>query len=101
MNPQHPAVPARTFWIRITDDSMTTPENRSFEIGNDVLFDPDREPTPGRFVLAECGTGRHFGRLARTGDQWQLERLNPAYPPLTIAHLSDICGVATMSGHSV
>ena len=44
----------RSFSMELKDDSMTArpPEPESFKLGDVLVFDPDRSPSPGDFVLA-------------------------------------------------
>jgi hypothetical protein len=83
----------RTFSMPIVDDSMVAkPVDRdSFEVGGEVLFDPDKTPRPGDFVAAHVeGESaavfrKYRERHARIdGKAFDLVPLNSDYPTYII-----------------
>jgi len=89
-----PPLSERSFCIRNPDDSMRDMARRyqeSFGAGDWLIFDPDRKPEPGNYVLAEI-TGEDqpvFRRLGYRGKQngrplYDLIPLNSDYATQTI-----------------
>lgn len=82
--------------LRIVGDSMTNPAGSpSFPEGTIIIVDPDRDPTPGRFVVVrqnhddECT----FKQLVKDGARMYLKPLNPRYPILDMGADAVVCGV--------
>lgn len=74
------------FALRIDGDSMTSNIGDSFPHGCIVIFDPDRSPKAGDYVVAK-DTLRNmatFKKLTTDGSRWYLKPLNPAYPAIEI-----------------
>lgn len=71
------SVGQRSFALRIKGDSMEP----DFPEGMVVVFDPDLDPVPGDFVVAQNGDNEAtFKRLVKDGSDWFLQPCNPRYP---------------------
>lgn len=80
---------AEPFALMVLGDSME-PE---FLEGEIILIEPEGLATDGSFVLAQLDGEWIFRQLARQGDGWRLQALNPAYPGADIAGLDAVKGV--------
>lgn len=67
----------RSFALRVKGDSMEP----DFPDGMIVVFDPDLDPVPGDFVVAQNGDNEAtFKRLVKDGSDWFLQPSNQRYP---------------------
>ena len=94
MSLEHPAEldacsSAEPFALMVLGDSME-PE---FVEGEVILIEPEGLATDGSFVLAQLAGEWIFRQLARQGEGWRLQALNPAYPPTDISDLDAVKGV--------
>ena len=80
---------AEPFALMVLGDSME-PE---FVEGEVILIEPEGLATDGSFVLARLADEWIFRQLARQGEGWRLQALNPAYPPADISSLDAVKGV--------
>jgi SOS-response transcriptional repressor LexA len=80
---------AEPFALMVLGDSME-PE---FVEGEVILIEPEGLATDGSFVLARLAGEWIFRQLARQGEGWRLQALNPAYPPADISDLDAVKGV--------
>ena len=80
---------AEPFALMVLGDSMA-PE---FVEGEIILIEPEGLATDGSFVLAQLAGEWIFRQLARQGDGWRLQALNPAYPAADIPGLEAVKGV--------
>jgi SOS-response transcriptional repressor LexA len=80
---------AEPFALMVLGDSME-PE---FVEGEVILIEPEGLATDGSFVLARLAGEWIFRQLARQGEGWRLQALNPAYPAADIAGLDAVKGV--------
>ena len=77
----------KAFGLRLDNNSMESRESvRSFSAGDITIFDPELQPEPGDFVLAEeldaKGNAKAllFRKFRPTGKGFTLVALNPDYP---------------------
>jgi len=99
------------FALHIADDSMVSKDNKreSFEIGDEVIFDPSQSVSPGDFVLVyvrklDQSLFRQLRLAAIHADgteEAQLVPLNPNWPIITISRDIDGHIVAKMIRHSI
>ncbi len=80
---------AEPFALMVLGDSME-PE---FVEGEVILIEPEGLATDGSYVLAQLGGEWIFRQLAKQGEGWRLQALNPAYPPADIPDLGAVKGV--------
>ena len=80
---------AEPFALMVLGDSME-PE---FVEGEVILIEPEGLATDGSFVLAQLAGEWTFRQLARHGEGWRLQALNPAYPAADIPDLAAVKGV--------
>lgn len=80
---------AEPFALMVLGDSME-PE---FAEGEIILIEPEGLATDGSFVLAQLAGEWIFRQLARQGEGWRLQALNPAYPAADIPGLEAVKGV--------
>ena len=80
---------AESFALMVLGDSMA-PE---FREGDVIVIEPEGLATDGAFVLARHAGEWTFRQLATAGDGWELRPLNPRYPTVALANLSDVRGV--------
>ena len=80
---------AEPFALMVLGDSME-PE---FIEGEVILIEPEGLATDGSFVLARLAGEWVFRQLARHGEGWRLQALNPAYPAADIPDLDAVKGV--------
>lgn len=80
---------AEAFALMVLGDSMS-PE---FVEGEIIVIEPEGLAADGSFVLAQFDGEWIFRQLARNGTEWLLRPLNPAYPTLALADLSQVKGV--------
>lgn len=80
---------AEPFALMVLGDSMA-PE---FVEGEIILVEPEGLATDGSFVLAQLEGEWIFRQLAKQGDAWRLQALNPAYPATEIPDLAAVKGV--------
>lgn len=80
---------AEPFALMVLGDSME-PE---FVEGEIILIEPEGLATDGSFVLAQLEGEWIFRQLARLGEGWRLQALNPAYPVADISGLDVVKGV--------
>ncbi|MCF8177663.1 MAG: S24 family peptidase [Sulfuritalea sp.] len=80
---------AEPFALMVLGDSME-PE---FLEGEIILIEPEGLATDGSFVLAQVAGEWTFRQLARNGEGWRLQALNPAYPVADIPGLDAVKGV--------
>lgn len=79
--------------LMVLGDSML-PE---FNDGEIIVVEPDGLSKNGSFVIAEDEAGEPiFRQLRQTATGWQLQALNPAYPPIPLRSLSAVKGVVLM-----
>ncbi|MGD8109355.1 LexA family protein [Vibrio sp. TRT 17S01] len=88
---------ARTFALRVVGDSMTAPYGKSYPEGTIIYVDPEKEPLPGKRVIARTDQGHTFKELAinEFGEQY-LKALNPHHQPI-FGEGIEICGVVVGS----
>lgn len=75
-----------SFALRVDGDSMTSSNGISFPHGCVVVFDPERSPKAGDYVVAK-DTLRNmatFKKLTTDGSRWYLKPVNSAYPVIEI-----------------
>lgn len=77
------------FALMVLGDSME-PE---FVDGDIIVIEPDGMAQDGSYVLAQHGGEWTFRQLAKVGEGWQLQALNPAYPAAAIPDLACIKGI--------
>ena len=85
-----------SFALRIVGDSMTNPgASPSFPEGTIIIVDPEREASPGRYVVVrqKSDTECTFKQLVRDAGKHYLKPLNPRYPLLEMLPDAVICGV--------
>ena len=80
---------AEPFALMVLGNSME-PE---FVEGEVILIEPEGLATDGSFVLAQLAGEWIFRQLARQGEGWKLQALNPAYPATDIPDLGSVKGV--------
>lgn len=88
----------RTYALRVRGESMRNPGAKpSFEDGDVIFVDPDREATHKSLVITKLDQSNEvtFKRLLIDGANWYLEALNPAWPNRIIPVHTDahVCGV--------
>ena len=74
------------FWLRITNDSMTSPSGKSFPEGMLVLVNPDAEVMPGNYVVAKLidSDKATFKQYVEDASGKYLKPLNPSYRMIPI-----------------
>ena len=77
------------FALMVLGDSML-PE---FAEGEVIVIDPEGLAEDGSFVLAMQAEQWIFRQLKRSGRDWVLHPLNPAYPDVAIADLAAVRGL--------
>ena len=90
------SVGKHSFALRIVGDSMTNPGGApSFPEGTIIIVDPEREASPGRYVVVrqKSDTECTFKQLVRDAGKHYLKPLNPRYPLLEMLPDAVICGV--------
>ena len=90
------SVGKHSFALRIVGDSMTNPgASPSFPEGTIIIVDPEREASPGRYVVVrqKSDTECTFKQLVRDAGKHYLKPLNPRYPLLEMLPDAVICGV--------
>jgi SOS-response transcriptional repressor LexA len=72
------------FKLEVRDDSMSTNDAGSLEIGDFAIFDPERAPTAGKSVLLADADGNLYIRqyAPRTPTHWAGVARNSAYQHL-------------------
>lgn len=73
----------RCFALRVRGESMYDPHGRrSFQDGDIVYVDPDRQPENGTLVIAKLTDSQEatFKRLVIEGEKRYLQALNPSWP---------------------
>jgi len=80
---------AESFALMVLGDSMM-PE---FVEGDIIIVEPEGLATDGSYVMAWLDEEWIFRQLARSGEGWKLQPLNPKYPSASIPDLSVIKGV--------
>lgn len=89
-------VSKHAFALRIVGDSMTNPGGApSFPEGTIVILDPERNASPGKFVVVrqKSDTECTFKQLVRDAGKHYLKPLNPRYPLLEMLPDAVVCGV--------
>ncbi|WP_249213395.1 LexA family transcriptional regulator [Tatumella sp. JGM118] len=73
------------FWLRIEDESMTSPSGVSIPEGTYVLFDTGREARNGNLVAIRISddTAVTFKKLILDGRKKYLKALNPIWPSIS------------------
>lgn len=84
-----PCAGAEPFALLVLGDSMA-PE---FVEGDVIVVEPEGLATDGSFVVARAQGEWLLRRLVRNGGGWSLHALDPRYPVIGLAHLSDVRGV--------
>ncbi len=90
------SVGKHSFALRIVGDSMTNPGGApSFPEGTIIIVDPEREASPGRYVVVRQNSDTEctFKQLVRDAGKHYLKPLNPRYPLLEMLPDAVICGV--------
>lgn len=96
----------RTFALRVRGESMYNPHKKpSFEEGDLIFVDPERQPINGSLVVARLENENEatFKKLIIDGDKKYLSALNPAWPE-PIIHFDShakICGVVIFKGEII
>lgn len=74
------------FWLRVKNDSMTSPSGKSFPEGMLILVSPDREVMPGSFVVAKLENSNKatFKQYIHDGSGHYLKPLNTGYRMIEI-----------------
>lgn len=77
------------FALKVSGSSMTSPDPDapySFPEGTVLIVDPDRQVSPGDFVIAKDVDTQQatFKRLAYDGGRWYLRPLNPQFKTVEI-----------------
>lgn len=80
---------SESFALMVLGDSME-PE---FAQGEIIIIEPDGAVADGSYVLAWHDDEWLFRQLVRSGESWALAALNPAYPRIELADLSEVKGV--------
>jgi DNA polymerase V len=80
---------AEAFALMVLGDSML-PE---FAEGEIVIIEPEGLARDGAYVLAFHRDEWIFRQLRQVGEAWLLSPLNPDYPEIVIADLSEVRGV--------
>lgn len=88
----------RTFALKIKGFSMSNPGGKpSFEEGDIIFVDPDREPTHRSLVIVRLDDQNEatFKRLIIDGESKYLEALNPSWPDriIKVNGNATYCGV--------
>lgn len=96
----------RTFVLRVRGESMFNPYGRpSFQEGDLIFVDPDREPTNGSLVVVRLDDSKEamFKKLVIEGDKCYLRALNPAWPEpiIPIDEDATICGTVIFKGEKL
>jgi SOS-response transcriptional repressor LexA len=97
---------ARTFVLRVRGESMWNPHGRpSFQDGDLIFVDPDRDPVHGSMVVVRLDDEREatFKQLVVEGSRRYLRAANPSWPDkiLQIDGDATICGVVIFKGERV
>lgn len=96
----------KTFALRVRGESMYNPHKKpSFEEGDLIFVDPERQPINGSLVVARLENENEatFKKLIIDGDKKYLSALNPAWPE-PIIHINSkakICGVVIFKGEII
>ena len=80
---------SESFALLVLGDSMV-PE---FAEGDVIVIEPDGLATDGSYVLARHDGEWIFRQLVASGTGWRLHPLNPTYPAIDMADLSEVRGV--------
>lgn len=80
---------AESFALMVLGDSME-PE---FVEGDIIIVEPGGLVVDGSYVMAWLNDEWIFRQIAKEGEGWKLQPLNPKYPSAALADLSDIKGV--------
>jgi DNA polymerase V len=80
---------AEAFALMVLGDSME-PE---FKEGEVIVVEPEGVAEDGSYVIAYVDNDWIFRQLARDGEGWRLQPLNPAYPSQTLPDLGAVRGV--------
>jgi SOS-response transcriptional repressor LexA len=85
---RHVKQSASLFGLRITGDSMTDMLGKGFPEGSEVVFDTQRSPKVGDYVVAMDSTTHTatFKQLMSDGARWWLKPLNPQHSIIPIEH---------------
>jgi SOS-response transcriptional repressor LexA len=85
---RHVKQSASLFGLRITGDSMTDMLGKGFPEGSEVVFDTQRSPKVGDYVVAMDNTTHTatFKQLMSDGARWWLKPLNPQHSIIPIEH---------------
>lgn len=86
---------ARTFALRVVNDSMTSPYpgQRSYPDGMIIYVDPDKEVTNGARVVARANGDYTFKSYIEDAGRKYLKPINPTYEKIDITDDVHICGV--------
>lgn len=74
------------FWLRVKNDSMTSPSGKSFPEGMLILVHPGLEVMPGQFTVAKLDSSNKatFKKFIQDASGHYLKPLNPSYRMIPI-----------------
>lgn len=74
------------FWLRVKNDSMTSPSGKSFPEGMLILVHPGLEVMPGQFAVAKLDNSNEatFKKFVHDASGHYLKPLNPSYRMIEI-----------------
>ncbi|RDL25082.1 LexA family protein [Serratia fonticola] len=85
----------RGFWLQVKGDSMTSPSGVTFPEGMSILIDPEKEPHPNCYVIAQLKSTKEvtFKKYITDMGREYLKPLNPHYPMIELRDDCEIIGV--------
>ncbi|MDE9495886.1 helix-turn-helix domain-containing protein [Xenorhabdus bovienii] len=85
----------RGYWLGVKGDSMTAPSGITFPEGMSILVNPEKDPYPGCYVIAEVkdsGEATFKKYVVDVGREY-LKPLNPSYQMIQMDGSIEIIGV--------
>ncbi|WP_340618907.1 LexA family protein [Xenorhabdus entomophaga] len=85
----------RGYWLDVKGDSMTAPSGITFPEGMSILVNPEKDPYPGCYVIAEVrdsGEATFKKYVVDVGREY-LKPLNPSYQMIKMDGSIEIIGV--------
>ncbi|CNI74738.1 prophage repressor protein [Yersinia pekkanenii] len=85
----------RGFWLEIKGDSMTSPQGVTFPEGMSILINPEKDPHPNCYVIAQLKSSGEitFKKYVTDMGREFLKPLNPQYPMIELNYDCEIIGV--------
>lgn len=83
------------YWLEVKGDSMSSPVGVTFPEGMIILVNPEKDPSPSSYVVAEIKDTHEatFKKLTYDMGRGYLKPLNPNYPPIPVDDKINIIGV--------